>query len=353
LGSDGAVATANVGTYAITPSDAVFGKGSPLNYNITYAPGTMTVDPASLTIAAQSDSKVYDSTRISSVLPVVVAGLQNSDTVSSLVQRFDSKNVLGTDGSVLNVTGYSINDGNGGNNYSVTLQPATGTIAPLAVTLSAPTGVSRTYNGTTVYTPTLADRLLWDGHLAVGDAVSAASLNFDDKNAATGKILNFDSVAIDDGNGGGNYSVTLQNGSGDITRASLLVGALPASKALGDLDPMTLGYTVTNLFDPITTVLSGALERETGELIGSYTINIGSLALLDTQNYNMTFVPGMFKILAPPVVQQITQTSVNNGTPEGDTTEEEKEKEEEQVLAEADIGNDQGSGLPDNLPVCR
>ena len=49
--------------------------------------------------------------------------------MTSLSQRFASKNVLGINGSTLVVnTGYSVNDGNNGNNYTVNLNNATGTI---------------------------------------------------------------------------------------------------------------------------------------------------------------------------------------------------------------------------------
>jgi filamentous hemagglutinin family protein len=351
LTSDGAIATANAGSYPIIPSNAVFSTGSALNYNITYVPGTLTVNPAPLTIAAQSDSKVYDGTGISAVSPIVLAGLQNNDTVSNLIQRFDSRNALGVDGSVLNVTGYVINDGNGGKNYSVQLLSAKGTISPLAVTLSAPAGVSRSYNGTATYTPTLADRWLWENQLAFGDTVSAASLSYDDKNVASGKVINFNSVSINDSNGGNNYAVALQNGSGSITPASLIVRALPASKAMGEADPNTFGYTVTNLFDPIATVLSGNLARVSGEMVGGYPIISGSLTLLDTQNYSLSYVPGLFSILVPPSVQQITQTSVSNGTSQDDDDEDEN-TDGKQVVAQANNVNNQGGSL-DNLPVCR
>ena len=40
--------------------------------------------------------------------------------MTGLTQAFASKNVLGTNGSTLAVTGYTINDGNGGNDYTVT-----------------------------------------------------------------------------------------------------------------------------------------------------------------------------------------------------------------------------------------
>ena len=63
--------------------------------------------------------------------------LQTGDTLSNLSQAFASKNVLGSNGSTLNVTGYTVNDGNGGNNYAVTLNSALGTITPATLTYLA------------------------------------------------------------------------------------------------------------------------------------------------------------------------------------------------------------------------
>ena len=57
--------------------------------------------------------------------------------------------MLGTDGSTLTVTGYTVNDGNGGNDYTVTLQSAAGTITPAALTITA-TSDTKVYDGTTV-----------------------------------------------------------------------------------------------------------------------------------------------------------------------------------------------------------
>ncbi len=56
----GAPATATVGTYPIVPSAAT-GTGLS-NYTITYANGTLTVNPATLTITANNDSKTYGQT---------------------------------------------------------------------------------------------------------------------------------------------------------------------------------------------------------------------------------------------------------------------------------------------------
>ena len=49
--------------------------------------------------------------------------------MTGLVQAYGSKDVLGSGQSTLLVTGYTVNDGNGGKDYTVTSHTAPGTIA--------------------------------------------------------------------------------------------------------------------------------------------------------------------------------------------------------------------------------
>ena len=63
LTSTGSAATAAVGTYPIVPSAPSFTSGSSSNYTITYQNGTLTVNPAALTIVtANHQSKTYGQT---------------------------------------------------------------------------------------------------------------------------------------------------------------------------------------------------------------------------------------------------------------------------------------------------
>jgi hypothetical protein len=118
----------NGSTLQVTGYSLNDGNGG-ANYAVSLqtAPGTIT--PAGLTIAASSDSKVDDGTTASSAVPTVL-GLVGGDTATSLAQAFQSPNVLGLNGSTLDVTGYSLNDGNNGGNYTVSLLTAAGTINP-------------------------------------------------------------------------------------------------------------------------------------------------------------------------------------------------------------------------------
>ena len=109
------------------------------NYSLTSGSAASTADitPAPLALQAASGTKVYDGTTVSSGVPGT-SGLVVGDTVSGLTQSYQSKNVLGTNGSTLLVNaGYTISDGNGGNNYAVTTNSAAGTITPAPLSITA------------------------------------------------------------------------------------------------------------------------------------------------------------------------------------------------------------------------
>ena len=64
----------------------------------------------------------------------MASGLQGGDTVTSMTQAYD-----GADAGVRSLapTGYSVNDGNAGANYTVLLQPAAGSIVPAPLVVRA------------------------------------------------------------------------------------------------------------------------------------------------------------------------------------------------------------------------
>ena len=72
------------------------------------------------TITAVTNTKIYDGTTNASGTPTV-AGLVSPDTVTGLAEVYSDANA-GT-GKTLTVSTYTVNDGNSGNNYSVTTTP--------------------------------------------------------------------------------------------------------------------------------------------------------------------------------------------------------------------------------------
>src|SRR5208337_3044979 len=84
--STGAPVSATVGTYKIVPNAAV---GSGLsNYTIGYVNGTLTVNPATLTITANNDSKTYGTLKTFSGTAFTETGLvtANGDTITGVTE---------------------------------------------------------------------------------------------------------------------------------------------------------------------------------------------------------------------------------------------------------------------------
>ena len=134
----------SVGTLVLAPVSGDLTS----NYNpLATAHTSVSVTPAPLAINAVSDTKTYDGTAVSSATPTV-GTLYGTDSVTGATQAFASANVLGTGGSTLNVTTFTVNDGNSGHNYTVTSNTASGTINPAALTATG----SQVYNGTTSFT---------------------------------------------------------------------------------------------------------------------------------------------------------------------------------------------------------
>src|SRR5678816_382478 len=139
---------------------------------------TGTITPAPLNISATSDTRQYNGTTSSTQTPTAGMGeLFMGDSLTGATQAFQSKNVLGVNGSTLEVTAYTVNDGNSGHNYTVTPHTATGTITPAPLNISA-TSDSRQYNGTTSSTQTPTAGM---GELFAADTVTGLTQAFQSK----------------------------------------------------------------------------------------------------------------------------------------------------------------------------
>ncbi len=82
LSSTGSPPTAAAGPYLIVPSAASGPRAG--NYTITYAEGTLTVNPAPLTITAHNAGKYFGQTLTFAGTDFTASGLQNGETVGSV-----------------------------------------------------------------------------------------------------------------------------------------------------------------------------------------------------------------------------------------------------------------------------
>ena len=137
----------NGGTHTIT---AVYSPGSGFNGSTGTLSGGVKVTPAPLTIMAVTNTKTYDSTTSAAAIPTV-SGLKGNDTVTGLAEVYADRNAGSS--KALSVSAYTVNDGNGGSNYTVTtVNNTTGVInaAPISSfvsgVVSGPNGFTAAFN---------------------------------------------------------------------------------------------------------------------------------------------------------------------------------------------------------------
>src|SRR5258705_6495222 len=130
----------------ITPSGSANDGNSGNNYAVTFANNTTgVINAKAITVTAVTATKTYDGTTSASGSPTIAPALVGGDT-SGFTQAFADKNA-GTS-KTITPTG-SVNDGNSGNNYTVTfVNNTTGVInaKPISVTAVSDT---KEYDGKT------------------------------------------------------------------------------------------------------------------------------------------------------------------------------------------------------------
>jgi hypothetical protein len=286
----GTAATAAAGSYTITPSAATGGTFNSANYTISYATGTLTVNPAPLMVTASAQSKTYGVTLALGTTAFTTSGLQNSEAVG-VVTLTASGTPPGTAATAATgsytitpsaATGGTFNPAN----YSITYATGTLTVNPTALTVTADTK-TKTYGAADpAFTVSFAGFVNSDTSASLGGTLSLTR--------APGE--NVGSYLITpSGLTSANYTITFYTGTLGITKAPLSVTADAKSKAYGGVDP-AFTVTYTGLVNGDTaTVLGGTLSltRVPGETVGSYLITPSGLT---SGNYTITFNTGMFSI---------------------------------------------------------
>ena len=109
-----------------------------------------------------------------------------------------------------------------------------------------------------------------------------------------------------------NYTISFTGATFTITAATLAITADDKTKIYGAADP-ELTYTVTGLKyeDTKELVLSGALARVTGEQVGAYAINQGSLTA--SNNYTISFTGANLTITKTGLTITANNNSITYG----------------------------------------
>ncbi len=277
------------------------------NYNVTrVANRTGAINKAFLTITATTTTKNYDGTSSSAATPAV-SGLVAGDSMTGLAEVYSDKNAAS--GKTLSVSAYTVSDGNGGNNYSVTRVSNTAGVINKAPLTIGPRANTKIYDSTTsaAATPILSG-------LKGSDTVTGMAEAYNIANAGTGKMLSVSTYTINDGNSGNNYTVTtLINPTGVINKASLAITATTNTKtydgtttaaALPTVSGLVGGDTVTGLEEVYSDANVGSSKTLSTSL---YTVNDG----VGGNNYTVTTVintTGVISVTGGLVVTSFTPT---------------------------------------------
>jgi hypothetical protein len=259
--STDATSTSNVGNYQIIP------VLTNQNYIFTGTNGVLSVTPASLTVTANTLSKIYGET--DPALTYSVSGLIGNDALAGNLSRASGENA----------GNYAITQGSLANpNYNISYTGANFTINPAILNLAIQAdSKTRLYGASNpIFTGTITA-----GALQNGETLDSIGLTFNTDATSTSNVGTYQIIPVLTNQ---NYIFTSTNGILSVTPASLTVTANTLSKIYGEIDPV-LTYSTSGLINSDT--LSGNLARASGENVGNYAITQGNLA---NPNYTLNYV---------------------------------------------------------------
>jgi gliding motility-associated-like protein len=301
LSSTGTPATAAVGTYAITASNAT-GTGL-ANYTITYNNGTLTVNPAALNITANNASKTYGA--VASLSQFTATGLLNSDVVSTVNLSSTGSPATAAVGTYP-ITASSAT-GTGLSNYTITYNNGTLTVNPAALTITA-NNASKTYGAVASLSQFTATGLL------NSDAVSAVTLT-STGSPATAAVGTYPITASSaTGTGLTNYTITYNNGTLIVNPAALTITANNASKTYGAVASLSQ-FTATGLLnsDAVSTVNLSSTGSPATAAVGTYPITASSATGTGLSNYTITYNNGTLTVNPAALTITANNASKNYG----------------------------------------
>ncbi len=285
-----AVATSAVGPYPIVPTliDPAAKLG---NYTVTSHNGTLTVNPAPLSVTAANAIRLYGDPN--PLFSGTITGIKNNDAITATYASVaDPTSSVGTFAIVATL----VDPTSKRTNYSVLAVNGTLTVnpAPLSAVAAA---ASRVYGDPN---PAFSGGVtgLKNGDVITATFASAAS--------ATSPVGTYPILATltDPGLKLGNYTVNPNNGTLTVTQASLTVTAGNASRLYGDPNPPFTG-TITGLKngDNITPTISGA---DPTTAVGTYPLvpslvdpggKLGNYAVT-SNNGTLTIGPAALSVIA-------------------------------------------------------
>ena len=256
------------------------------NYTVRTAPGTLTIDPAALTVTASSAARTYgaDNPALGARFDGFVLGQDASALAGSL--KLATTATKASDAGRYKVTA----SGLASRNYTITYADGTLTIDPAALTITA-NDATRTYCAAD---PAFTAR--YDG-LVLGQSATdlTGMLSFATsagRGSDTGRYR-----ITPSGLSSRNYTITYADGTLTIGKASLRVTARDATRRYGSANPgfgaRFDGFLLGQDASVLDGKLSFATDAKTGSNTGRYRITASGLA---SRNYAISYADGTLTV---------------------------------------------------------
>jgi hypothetical protein len=289
--STSATQSSGVGNYPISVTGGVAA-----NYSLTYVAGTLTINKADIAVVADNKNKIYGDAN--PAFTGAVTGIMNNDVITAAYSTAaTTASPVGDYDIVPSLSGTALV------NYNLPdITKGKLTIDKAALTVRA-NNASKVYgNANPVFSGELSG-------VKNGDAVTGSYTTTANNLSGVGAYVitagvNATQTILD------NYNLTATNGELVITARPVTVAAVAKEKYCGQTDP-TLTYTLTGSLVGQDT-FSGALSRLSGENVGTYTIQQGTLAL--SNNYILSYTP------ASVTIKGVTLDASSASTPKSYTS---------------------------------
>lgn len=304
--------TCSVGNYNIVPHTAT-GNGLN-NYAITYANGTLDIQPKTISVRAANASKVYGDvlSNVSKGFIVNTNALLHTDSITSITTQSLGQNANATVGNyplqIIAAHGKRLN------NYTLqfvdgNLQVTPKSIIVLADTLSKEYGSEYILKGTE-FTINNAD-------LIGNDKINTAKLNSiaTQKTASVGEYM----LSITDVSGYGleNYNIKFENATFKVRPRNITITANNINKEYGDVYSFTgnefsIDRPLLNN-DNIAFVFMNSNGATESAAIGTYPIAAAMASGNGSLNYNIRYVAGQMTVTQKQLNIQINSAEKEYG----------------------------------------
>jgi hypothetical protein len=275
-----ATSTSPVGSYPITPTVSDNGTGALANYTVTLVNGTLTINPAPLTVTANSASMVYGDP-----VPAVSGTLTGVKNGNNITATFSTAATSTSPVGTYPVVGAVSDNGTGAlANYTVTINNGAILINPAPLTVTA-ADASRLYGDPN---PTFTGTITG---IKNADNITATYASATDPTTTVGTYP-ITATLSDNGTGKlANYTVTSNNGTLTINPAPLTIQANDATAPVGGPFPPFTG-TITGIKNGDNITASYSTTADNTSPAGQYPIIPSADPNPLLVNYSITLING-------------------------------------------------------------